>query len=153
MNSEARLQQLEDVEAIRQLKARYCAACDNDHHPEQLLALFAPDAVWEASGLGRFEGHEQIRGFMTSLRDSGRLRNSAHNVFNPIIEVTGDTATGAWRLLMLYTANADDGLSTQRFRIIGWYRERYVRLPAGWHFQSLYCQVEESAPYALEASH
>lgn len=151
MTTDARLQQLEDIEAIRQLKALYCAGCDNDHHAEQLLALFTHDAVWEASGLGRFEGHAAIRGFMLNLRDSGRLRNSAHNVFNPIIDVTGDTATGHWRLLMLYTANLDDGLTTQCFRIIGWYRERYVKTTQGWQFKSVYCQVEESAPYALAA--
>lgn len=146
-----RLQTLEDVEEIRKLKAHYCAACDDDHDPDRVIALFVPDGVWEASGIGRFEGHAKIHGYMANLRASGRIRNSAHNVFNPDIEVNGDTATGHWRLLMLYTGNAPDG-GVQYFRIIGWYREAYVRTAEGWRYQSLYCQVEESAAYATEAS-
>ncbi len=148
---ENRLRILEDIEEIRKLKARYCAGCDDDHNPDTLVALFAPDGSWEATGMGRHEGHDAIRKFFADLRASGRIRNSAHNVFNPIIEVDGDTATGHWRLLMLYTGNVPGG-EAQYFRIIGWYREEYVRLFGRWRFRSLYCEVEESAPYPIETS-
>jgi len=37
----ARLRQLEDVEAIRRLKAAYCAGCDDDHDGDAVAALFA----------------------------------------------------------------------------------------------------------------
>jgi len=148
---ENRLRVLEDIEEIRKLKARYCAGCDDDHNPDTLVALFAPGGSWEASGMGRHEGHAAIRKFFTDLRASGRIRNSAHNAINPIIEVDGDTATGHWRLIMLYTGNVPAG-DVQYFRIIGWYREEYVRLFGRWRFQSLYCEVEESAPYPLELS-
>jgi hypothetical protein len=52
---------------------------------------------------------------------------------------------------MLYTAYRADR-SLQYHRIIGWYREQYVRSAGRWHFKHLYCQVEENAPYALEAA-
>lgn len=143
---EARLQVLEDIEAIRKLKARYCQLCDDDHNPDGLAALFVADALWEATVSGRYEGNEAIKGFFTQLRGSGRIRNSAHNAINPIIEVAGDTATGMWRLIMLYTANVEEPLP-RFYRIIGWYRETYVRTSVGWQFQTLFCQVEESAPY------
>jgi len=153
---ENRLRILEDIEEIRKLKARYCAGCDDDHNPDTLIALFAPDGSWEASGIGRFEGHEAIRNYFAALRASGRIRNSAHNVFNPNIEVDGNTATGHWRLIMLYTANVPGGGSpggeVQYFRIIGWYREEYVKLFGRWRFKSLYCEVEENAPYPVETS-
>lgn len=145
----ARVQRLEDIEAIKVLKAQYCAGCDADHDPALLGPLFVDDAVWEASGITRAEGRPAIEAYMTQLRASGRLRNSAHNVFNPQITVNGDTATGHWRLLMLYTANVGPG-EVQHQRIIGWYRERYVRVDGAWRFASLYCEVEESAAYALE---
>ena len=141
---------LEDIEAIRKLKASYCAGCDDDHNPETLAALFAEDGTWEATGMGRWDGRERVKEFMTNMRASGRIRNSAHNVFNPNIDVDGDRATGHWRLIMLYTGNVPDG-GTQYFRIIGWYREEDVRVSGKWLFQSLYCQVEESAPYPVEA--
>jgi ketosteroid isomerase-like protein len=146
---ERRIQVLEDIEEIRKLKASYCAGCDDDHNPDTLVALFAEDGVWEATSNGRFEGSAAIRKFFADLRASGRIRNSAHNVFNPIIEVDGDTATGHWRLIMLYTANLPSG-GVQYFRIIGWYRERYRRIDRRWRFQQLFCQVEEHAAYATE---
>lgn len=143
-----RLQRMEDVEAIKQLKAEYCAACDADHDPALVGPLFVEDAVWEASGITRAEGRPAIEKYMGDLRATGRIRNSAHNVFNPRIAVNGDEATGHWRLLMLYTANAGDG-EIEHHRIIGWYRERYVRHEGQWRYASLYCEVEESAAYAL----
>jgi ketosteroid isomerase-like protein len=145
-----RLQILEDIEAIRQLKARYCAGCDDDHDPDTLTGLFHDDAVWEATSNGRYEGSAAIRGFFSDLRASGRIRNSAHHAINPIIEVDGDSATGHWRLIMLYTSNTSDG-GHQYLRIIGWYRETYRRKNGEWRFQSLFCQVEEHAAYPVEA--
>ena len=144
----ARLQRLEDIEAIRQLKARYCQACDDDHNPDKLGPLFAEDAVWEASSVGKAEGRAAIQKLLGDIGRSGTIRNSAHNVMNPIIEVDGDSATGEWRLIMLYTGiNPDKSIHFSR--IIGWYKERYTRINGQWHFAYLYCQVEESAPYAL----
>ena len=147
---ENRLRILEDIEEIRKLKARYCAGCDDDHNPDTLIALFAPDGSWEASGIGRFEGHEAIRNYFAALRASGRIRNSAHNVFNPNVEVDGNTATGHWRLIMLYTGIYPSG-EIHFSRIIGWYKETYRRGADGWQISNLYCQVEEAAPYQLAA--
>jgi ketosteroid isomerase-like protein len=146
---EQRLAVLEDIEAIRKLKARYCAACDDNHNADALGPLFAEDATWEASNMGRADGRAAIREMLGAVGRSGRIRNSAHHAINPIIEVNGDRATGRWRLIMLYTANRPDG-APQYLRIIGSYREQYVRIGGEWLFQSLHCQVEEHAPYALE---
>jgi hypothetical protein len=147
---EQRLQTLEDIEAIRKLKARYCAGCDDDHNPDTLATLFHDDAVWEATSSGRYEGIDAIRGFFSDLRATGRIRNSAHHAINPIIDVDGDRATGHWRLIMLYTANVpEDGV--QYLRIVGWYRETYRRKGGEWRFQSLFCQVEEHAAYSTES--
>ncbi len=144
-----RLAVLEDVEAIRKLKARYCAACDDDHNPETLGTLFADDATWEATNMGRAVGRGAIQAMLGAVGRTGRIRNSAHHAINPIIDVEGDVAAGHWRLIMLYTAKQPDG-SLQYLRIIGWYRERYVRVRGAWLFQSLDCHVEEHAPYALD---
>jgi ketosteroid isomerase-like protein len=58
-----RLQALEDAEAIRNLKARYAALCDNHYDADGIAMLFTEDALWESPALGRFEGREAIRGF------------------------------------------------------------------------------------------
>jgi len=146
---EQRLAVLEDIEAIRKLKARYCAACDDNHNEETLGTLFAEHATWEASNMGRADGRAAIMAKLGAVGRSGLIRNSAHHAINPIIDVAEDRATGNWRLIMLYTANQADG-SLQYLRIIGFYRERYVKIRGNWLFESLHCQVEEHAPYLLE---
>ncbi|MEM6708704.1 MAG: nuclear transport factor 2 family protein [Pseudomonadota bacterium] len=146
-----RLDRLESAEAIRRLKAAYCAGCDDDHNPDTLTDLFWPDAVWEAAGIAHCEGETAIRAFFQQMRDGGTMRNSAHHAINPDIEVDGDTASGHWRLLMLWTGNAVGG-DVQYQRIIGWYRERYERRNGIWKFKQLYCEVEESGPYTVEPS-
>jgi hypothetical protein len=55
---ERRSQVLEDAEAIRNLKARYAAVCDNQYDADGIASLFTEDAVWESPALGRFEGRD-----------------------------------------------------------------------------------------------
>ena len=44
---EKRITVLEDIEAIKKLKARYCAICDEDHNPAKIT-----DAVRARRDLG-----------------------------------------------------------------------------------------------------
>ena len=48
---EARVQRLEDIEAIRQLKAEYCDICDDSHNPDRIVTIFTEDGVWEGKGI------------------------------------------------------------------------------------------------------
>jgi limonene-1,2-epoxide hydrolase len=146
-----RLQFLEDKQEICELKAQYCAGCDDDHNPDTIEALFIEDGVWDSPGLATCHGHAQIREFMTGMGSSGRIRNSAHMVMNPQIKVDGDTATGHWRFMMMYAANAPDGF-IQYFRIIGNYEDEFVKRDGRWLFKSLRPLVEENDPYPTEKS-
>lgn len=144
MDITERVQVLEDIEDIRKLKAAYCAACDDDHNGDAVAALFVPDGTWGAVGRPPEVGQEQIAAFMFGVRNSGTMKRSAHQVFNPVIDVDGDEATGEWRYLMMYTT-ADE----QAFvRIIGTYDERYVRTADGWKFAKLEVTIEERGTYA-----
>jgi len=58
---EQRIAQLEDIEAIKKLKASYCLHVDHANE-EGWVSLFTEDAVWESDKFGRFEGREAIRG-------------------------------------------------------------------------------------------
>jgi len=69
---ERRLQALEDAEAIRNLKARYAALCDNQYDADGIAMLFTEDALWESPGLGRFEGREALRAGRLGGRDRKR---------------------------------------------------------------------------------
>ena len=101
---ERRLQILEDAEAIRNLKARYAALCDNQYDADGIALLFTEDAVWESPGLGRFEGREAIRSFFQGA--SGIFSFAIHYSLNGHIEVEGDQARARWYLFMPCTVVA-----------------------------------------------
>ncbi|MDX1580594.1 MAG: nuclear transport factor 2 family protein, partial [Alphaproteobacteria bacterium] len=119
--------------------------------PDNMIKLFVPDGVWDSPGMATCHGHDEIYKFMDDLGKSGRIRNSAHMVMNPEIEIEGDTATGGWRFLMMYTGNAPDG-TIQFHRIIGTYEDKFVRTDQGWRFTSLRPLVEETDAYTVEPS-
>jgi hypothetical protein len=81
---EKRITVLEDIEAIKKLKARYCAVCDDNHNPEKITALFAPDGIWEGAGVGAHQGHDAIRKLFQDFQH--RISFSQHNVMNPDIQ-------------------------------------------------------------------
>jgi uncharacterized protein (TIGR02246 family) len=123
---ECRLQALEDAEAIRNLKARYAALCDDNYDANGIAALFAEDAVWDSPGLGRFEGREAIRSF---FRGAGGIFSFAiHYSLNGQIHVDGHTARAQWYLFMPCTV-ADGNRAMWRASIE---HERYRRVDGAW---------------------
>lgn len=144
MSIEQRIQVLEDIEEIRKLKAAYCAACDDDHNGDAVAALFVPDGTWGAAGRPKETGQAEIAAFMFGVRARGEMKCSAHQVFNPVIDVDGDNASADWRFLMMYTATDEQSFT----RIIGTYADTYVRTPDGWRFKSLEVTIEERGVYA-----
>jgi len=127
---ENRVRALEDVEAIRNLKARYAAYCDDNYNADKIAELFVEDAVWESGNWGRFEGREAIRGFFR--RASEIYSFAIHYSLNPQIEVTGDTARARWLLFMPCTL-ADGNRAVWRSAIDD---EEYVRVNGEWMFKS-----------------
>ena len=53
-----RLRVLEDIEAIKKLKSRYCYLCDDNYDADGLASLFTEDAVWEGGIRGRADGRD-----------------------------------------------------------------------------------------------
>ena len=132
------------------MKARYCQACDDDHNPDRVAACFVEDGLWEGRNIGvHARGRAAIKAYFAGVRANARIRNSAHIVTNPIITVTGDTATGEWRLVMLHTSRTPDG-GLRYHRIIGFYVDDFVRGDGAWLFGSMRVTVEEAGPYAGE---
>jgi hypothetical protein len=133
---------LEDIEAIKKLKARYCAVCDDDHNPDKITTLFAEDGIWEGmDGIGAHKGHAAIRKLFESFRD--RISFSQHNVMNPIIEVSGETAKGAWYFLGPFTFRKGNRAMWLAAR----YDDDYVKIDGEWKFKHLRAIGRMSAPY------
>ena len=126
-----RLRMLEDIEAIKRLKRRYCAYCDDNYDADALAELFTEDAVWDGGVRGYNEGREEIRSFFKNAPQ--RLPFAIHMVMNPIIEVDGDTGTGTWYLFQPCTFAEGDQAVWGAAR----YDEEYVRTGGQWKFRSL----------------
>lgn len=67
------IQTLESIEAIKQLKARYCALCDDQYDANGIASLFTEDAVWDGGNFGRHEGREAIRKFFQGASEISLL--------------------------------------------------------------------------------
>jgi 3-phenylpropionate/cinnamic acid dioxygenase small subunit len=128
MDVELRVRQLEDRQAIADLRHEY-ARCLDDHEWRAWTDLFTADAVGEFEGWGRVEGHDELLAF---ARDAvgGTFDYTAHVMHNPVIELDGDTATGRW-LSEIYYARPDKGVAGWRQ---GRYTDRYRRADGEWKF-------------------
>jgi uncharacterized protein (TIGR02246 family) len=129
---EARLQRLEDTEAIRRLFQAYQRALDGKDF-RAYAALFARDGVFVA-GSATATGPEAIFALVDSMPDSGLLTQEVgddfHLVSNVDIEVDGDraTATSTWSYIV---RAADD---TPRLEKLGHYEDELVREDGAWRF-------------------
>lgn len=107
---EKRVQALEDIEAIKQLKAEYADACDDMYNPERMKDLFTHDAVWdgEKEGFGRHEGLDAVCKFMGEVKNG--LTFGVHWFLQPRITMISETeAKGTWYLWQTSTmANGKD---------------------------------------------
>jgi hypothetical protein len=125
---EARIQVLEDIEAVRQLKARYFHSIDRKLW-DQLAACFSDDAVWESGRRNiRVEGADAIVRFIRNIEDGDHIVNT-HQGHDPEIVITGaGTATGLWELFH-YREDARQGV-TQRSAVF--YEDDYVKDNGTW---------------------
>jgi hypothetical protein len=136
---EQTVQRLADIEDIKQLKARYASACDDDYNPDRLAPLFAEDAIWDGSILGYAEGREGIREFFANA--SSLVPFAVHQVSNPLIEIDGDTATGQWFLWQPMV------LGEQALWLSAVYEDQYVRVDGKWLYQHLKLNIRMLTPF------
>jgi uncharacterized protein (TIGR02246 family) len=138
---ERRIRHLEDLEAIRDLKHRYCTYCDDGYDAERLAPLFTADAVWDGGALGRFVGRDAIRAFFVQCAKI--VPFAIHQVTNPVIQVQGDHATGHWYLWEpLVFAKGNQGLW-----MAARYDDRYRRENGAWLFENVKVDLRMLSPY------
>jgi len=137
---EKRITRLEDIEAIKQLKARYCEICDDAHNPDRITSVFVEDGIWESEDFGTAHGHEELRELFKGFQKL--ISFSQHNVMNPIITIDGDRAKGTWYFLGPYTfAENSEG----RWFAIR-YEDDYVKLNGEWKYQHLRVYMRMNVP-------
>lgn len=123
---------MDDVEAIRQLTARYNRASD-EGDMETWLDCYAPGATFTRSNGGRsFTGREELRSLLLDTEVAAR-----HVTTDFIIKVDGDTATQTCYLMFL------DRRRQFAVSMFGTYRDTLVRSADGWRFKERILQVDE----------
>jgi hypothetical protein len=138
---EERIQRLEDIEAIKQLKCRYAAACDDDYNADDLACLFTEDAIWDGGQMGRNVGRQAIHDFF-AVSDQ-IVPFAIHHVTNSIIEIDGDRATGRWYLWQPCTFGEGD----QALWMAGAYSDVYRREGDDWLFEHVVIKLKMLSPY------
>src|SRR5262245_7702027 len=129
-----RLKRLEDIEALKQLKHRYCRFLDTKKWKE-LGELFAPDAtVCYSSGKYEFKGVDAIMRFLSESLGEERGSVTIHHGHHPEIELLSDTsARGTWALYnYMFNVTQNRGI-----RIGAYYDDAYVKLAGAWKFQHI----------------
>jgi hypothetical protein len=122
---------MDDIEAIKQLTARYNLAFDYVDVPGY-LATWTEDGFFERSNAGRsYQGHAELEELLTTFGVNGR-----HLSTNFVIDVHDDTATSQSYLTYI---DADQGHAVA---IFGVYADECVRTPDGWKFKSRRLQVD-----------
>jgi ketosteroid isomerase-like protein len=134
MSVEERLDRIESKLAIADLVHDYARAIRHNR-TEDIAGMFAPDSFFEVRGghpsqpdyavQQRFEGAKAIGEFM--MQGKGRP-HPVPLVHNLMIEVDGDRASGLCAM--------EGQVYGTEHKIIGEYRDSYVRIDGRWKFAS-----------------
>jgi ketosteroid isomerase-like protein len=125
---ERRIRILEDIEAIKNLKARYWRSVDLQQW-ENLADCYTEDVVFDDAHFGRMEGRSYI---VKVLKRAMRNIKTIHQGHNPEIEVLDDTtARGRWTLND--RVETPDGVVMAGYGI---YEDDYVKLGDSWKIRS-----------------
>ena len=147
-----RLQQLEDLEAIRRLKHYYYSNCidrtlgGEKSAIEETISRFTDDIVADFTGFPLAEGREQVVDFYVRAVPL-ILSYSQHYVFNEVIDITGDSAKGLWYLNcpVMFTEASPLGRETPGL-IAGRYEEEYVKEDGVWKWRRIVALLDVMGP-------
>jgi hypothetical protein len=119
-----------DIEAIKQLKARYIRLVDSKNW-EAWRALFTDDCQVETEG-GLFVGPDAVVASVSTALASG---TTVHRATMPEISLTGpDSASAIWA--MQDVVDLEVRGEHHEFHGYGYYYEEYRRGPDGWRIRA-----------------
>jgi bile-acid 7alpha-dehydratase len=132
---EKRIRRLEDIEAIKDLKARYWYYIEHKMW-DDLPDLFTEDVI-DYMGENKIgcQGKKEVVKHLVDLLTPGR---NVHQGHSPIIEFTSDTtAIGKWAL---NDYNEFDPKAITGFEGWGSYDDEYVKVEGKWKIKSWLCK-------------
>jgi hypothetical protein len=140
----ARLDDMEDVAAIKALKIRYARYCDDGYDADGIASLFVDDGIWDGGALfGRGEGVAGIRQHFSGA--SSRIPWALHFTLSPEIELQGPPgpqrrARATWYLWQPCVRSRADGSEQEAF-LTGTYTDTYVKVAGQWKFETVLVQA------------
>ena len=131
---EARIQGLEDIEAIKRLKYKYLRCLDTKQW-DGMAETFAVDATTSYSdGELSFQGRDTIMKFLRESALAGPTATiGVHHVHHPEIELTSLTTAKATWALYNYLLNKHD---QSGLRLCAFYHDEYVKSGGQWLIKS-----------------
>ena len=120
---EARLQAIEDRDAIVELTARYCQ-CALRADVEGVVGLFTEDGSMETDDTAE-RGHERLREVYREAFGDLRPIPCVHN---HVVELDGDRASGTCTVEIRMVENGEP------YTAAGWYEDSFQRVAGEWKF-------------------
>ena len=134
---EARLKVLEDINAIKKLKATFAYLID-DGDWDALVNLFTEDGAL-VTGSKHLKGKAELAKYFSSLRYSFMM----HMYHIPVIQVKGDKATGEW----YFEAPVTHAEKNRALWTAGKYEDEYVIVNGVWKIKTLGFTFYYKTPY------
>lgn len=135
MDLEQRIQNIEDREQIKELRATYCFLVDDDRYDELVSEYFTIDAGCDfrnrlADGNPLIsQGRVQILTFFQDVV-AKTLKNMSHTTHNHRIAIDGDYASGD----CYFELTARDANSSTPMVGAGRYEDKYQKVADKWQF-------------------
>lgn len=132
------MQELYEIEMIKQLKAKYCYYTDgyfaDPTNFDRLMGeVFMEDTELDFGPFGKHSGREELEGFFRDFVWT-TLSFCQHRVTNPIITILNKKeATGLWSFLVPCTFREDNSARW----IGGTYDEKYEKRDGRWHIRKI----------------
>lgn len=128
-DTESRIREFEDREAIKELRHMYCYHVDQGRLAET-AALYSDDAVADFGPIGLFRGKEEIRKFYCEFLPAN-FTEMRHYVHNHIIQLNGDRGEGACYFEVKLVTTQGKGITGS-----GRYDDEFVRVGGQWKFKA-----------------
>jgi hypothetical protein len=140
---EAQLRALRDLEEIKTLRYKYSYGANiidgKSGDLNAFAALFAKDGIFDV-GMGVAKGPSEIEQMMRALTTQWKC--AMHFMLNPLIELTGDRASGNFTGLFAFVSAENP----RPIWLCNIYSDTYVRTAQGWRFQSVHIKTTFSPP-------
>jgi len=142
---DARLRALEDLEALRRLKARYFSCCDQKD-PQGMRDCFAPGQVEIDYGqIGVFDDRDQLVEVFERLGCHEHIVEMHHGV-NPQLALVDDGhASGSWGLHYQQINTLERTLT----QLGAYYEDEYRKVGGAWKIAKTRCVVTSTLVVSL----